>query len=525
MVMLTQCKVQVTIKLCLCVLLMNTAVVLRGQNIIPKPQRQVLMTGSFILNNATQLNVDPAFLSEASFLTGRLLDQTGFQLQQTKGDAKSQKTIVIRKAALNKGKEAYQLTVTPKEIVIEANDAAGIFYGCISLLQLLPVANTSGLSEIPVQAINITDQPRFAWRGLMLDVSRTFMPVAYLKKTLDRMAFYKLNVLHLHMSDDQGWRVPIKALPQLEAKATHFDSSYHEPKEYEGYYTTADISELVKYAESLHVEIVPEIESPGHSHAALFAYPELSCTGNVVPVYPFFSGPSVTNDVFCVGNPGSQQFFKAAIDEVAQAFPSKYLHLGGDEVPREAWQQCPKCQSLVKSAGLKNTSELQGYFMQQLREDVISNKKRPVAWDEILHDNRFLTKDWVIMSWTGSKPGWEAASKGYDVVMTPTSHMYFDYGYDATNSRKLFSFDPLEGCPDSSKVAKHILGIQANFWSHIDRTQSKIDYQLYPRLLALAERAWSDEGNKDYEDFRRRRDYHRDWLQKMTVKYFSGDFN
>jgi hexosaminidase len=385
----------------------------------------------------------------------------------------------------------------------------------------MPFNNTIR-TEVP--AIRLIDAPRFKWRGLMLDLSRTFMPVSYIKKTIDRMAFYKLNVLHLHLTDDQGWRAPVASYPLLTEKASKFDSSYNEPAEFQGHYTQNEVRELVSYAASRHVELVPEIESPGHSHAALFAYPSLLCNFHVSPIKPFRIGEPTEDDVFCVGNPQSLNFFRTVINETAALFPSGYFHLGGDEVPRNYWQACARCQALVQSAKLRSTSELQGYFMQQLHDYVVRTGKRPVAWDEILNDNSSLTKDWVIMSWTGSKPGWEAAAKGYDVVMTPTSHMYFDYDYDAINTKKIFEYDPLNGCPDSSLVSKHILGIQANFWSHIDRTASKIDYQLFPRMLALAERGWSDASNRDYENFRRRRDYHRGWLDRMDVKYFTGDF-
>jgi hexosaminidase len=376
-----------------------------------------------------------------------------------------------------------------------------------------------------VKNVDVADYPRFKWRGLMLDVSRTFMSPDYIKSTIDRMAFYKLNILHLHLTDDQGWRLPSKSYPLLTEKASKFDASYHEPKEFEGHYTSKDISDLVKYASTRNVELVPEIESPGHSHAPLFAYPELLCNYKISPIRPFLNYEPTINDVFCVGNPASLIFFQKVISETAQLFPSGYLHLGGDEVPRNYWQHCAKCQALVRNKNLPNTSALQGYFMQQLHDAAVKAGKRPVAWDEILHDNSFLTKDWIIMSWTGIEPGLAAASNGYDVVMSPTSHMYFDYGYDAINTKKVFEFDPFDGAVKDTTLTKHVLGIQANFWSHIDRTPTKTDYQLFPRLLGVAERAWAAADDKDYVDFRIRYDYHKAWLDTMNVKYYSQDFN
>lgn len=504
-----------------CLLAMMMWLDATARQIIPKPQESYPGTGSFVINTASRIIADSSFLGEASFLAQQLSSINGSRVPVMKQPGVGIHPIILKKSVLNKGPEGYQLSVTPSAVTIEAETPAGAFYGCISLLQLMPFKKAARI-EVPV--VRLVDYPRFKWRGLMLDVSRTFVSAAYIKKTIDRMAFYKLNTLHLHLTDDQGWRSPAKSYPLLAEKASKFDSSYNEPAAFQGRYTENDVKELVKYAAARHIDLVPEIESPGHSHAALFAYPSLLCNYNVSPVTPFRNWEPTINDVFCVSNPQTLKFFRTVINETAALFPSGYFHLGGDEVPRNYWQDCPRCQALVQSARLQNTSELQGYFMQQLHDYVVKTGKRPVAWDEILHDNNFLTKDWVIMSWTGSKPGWDAAAKGYDVVMTPTSHMYFDYGYDATNTKKIFGYDPLDGCPDSSLVSKHILGIQANFWSHIDRTVSKIDYQLFPRALALAERGWSNANDRDYEDFRQRRDYHRGWLDLMNVKYFTGDF-
>ncbi|CAL1519414.1 beta-N-acetylhexosaminidase [Chitinophaga sp. MM2321] len=496
-----------------------------AQQIIPLPQKMTAGKGAFIINAATTIQAPQELESEAGILQQEIQMITGNQLAIEK-KASGKNAIILVKTKEQAPAESYRLDISATGVTISAADHTGIFYGCMSLLQLLPAQDwKSDMAAAPVNipSINVTDFPRFKWRGLMLDLSRTFMSPDYIKRTIRRMAFYKLNVLHLHLTDDQGWRIPINGYPLLAEKATTFDPSFHEPKEFQGYYTVADIQDLNNYAKQMHVDLVPEIESPGHSHAALFAYPDLSCSGNIAPIFPFFSGDGVTRDVFCVGNPGSAKFFRTAITETAAMFPSRYIHLGGDEVPRTEWEQCPKCQALVKSAKLDNTGALQGYFMQQLRDQAVKEGKRPVAWDEILHDNKSLTKDWVIMSWTGSKPGMEAAAKGYDVVMTPTSHMYFDYTYNSINTKKVFEFDPFSGNQDEN-VTRHILGIQANFWSHIDRTQARIDAQLFPRLLALAERAWSSADDKDYEKFNTRKMYHRNWLKYMDVKYYRGDF-
>ena len=500
-----------------------------AQNIIPRPQQVVTKDGTFVINPETRIVVPRELNAEAQLLQQGIADLTGNRLPILSGSHSTPKnSIILRKATLSNGDESYHLAVTPHSVVIEANKGKGFVYGSMTLLQLLPVqefANHAKSKPVPVRAVEITDFPRFKWRGLMLDVSRTFMSPQYLKRTIDRMAFYKLNILHLHLTDDQGWRIPVKSYPLLNQKASMFDASYHEPTEFQGFYIENDVKELVSYAALRNVELVPEIESPGHSHAPLFAYPELLCDYKISPIRPFLNDAPTVNDVFCVGNPASLKFFQSVISETAQLFPSGYLHLGGDEVPRNYWQSCAKCQALVRSQNLPNTSALQGYFMQQLHDFAVKSGKRPVAWDEILHDNNFLTKDWIIMSWTGSKPGLLAAAKGYDVVMTPTSHMYFDYGYDAINTEKIFNFDPFEGAESNQNLSKHILGIQANFWSHIDRTPTKTDYQLFPRLLGLAERAWSASDDNNYAELRLRKNYHRIWLDYMDVKYYTGDFN
>jgi hexosaminidase len=495
-----------------------------SQQIIPLPVHVEQGPGNFIITGNTTITAPAQMASEAKLLQSELQQLTGKKLRISKKASTDAIILSINKNA--GGIDSYSLLVTDKKATITAGTPAGVLYGIVSLLQLLPaneIENKILLKPARIPALSITDSARFKWRGLMLDLSRTFMPPDYIKRTIRRMAFYKLNVLHLHLTDDQGWRIPIKSYPLLVSKASMFDSSFHEPKEFQGYYTEKDIRELHLYAAAMHVQLVPEIESPGHSHAALFAYPSLSCSGDISPIYPLFSGSSISHDVFCAGNPASIDFFKTVITETTELFPSEYIHLGGDEVPRDEWQKCPKCQRLVKSAELESTSALQGYFMKKLGDHAVKKGKRPVAWDEILHDNSFLTKDWVIMSWTGSKPGLNAAAKGFDVVMTPTSHMYFDYTYNDINTKKVFEFDPLDG-NTSDSIARHVLGIQANYWSHIDRTQSRIDSQLYPRLLGLAERAWSSAQNKNYENFRIRKAFHRNWLNYMDVKYFHGDF-
>lgn len=507
--------------LSVCILTTLIQLISHAQNIIPLPHAIKMKSGSFQLNSTTSFNIDPMFEVEAEVLFLHLRKATRFKLPVVTQSGAAN-VIVIKKAIQDIPAEGYHLDIAPGKITITAADKAGAFYACMSLLQLLPanITGNNGKYETTwdIPAMSIQDAPRFKWRGLMLDCSRTFISPEYIVKTIDRLAFYKMNILHLHLTDDQGWRLEIQGRPLLTTKASMFDRQYEEPKEFEGFYSIRDIKEILKYAAARHVTIVPEIESPGHSIAALNSYPALSCLGDVPPIYPYFSGPGITKDVFCVGNQQSAVFFKEVLTEVAAIFPSPYLHLGGDEVPRTNWEKCTKCQQFVKKHQLENTAALQGYFMREIAADVIKKGKRPVAWDEILETEKFISKDWIIMSWRGSKPGLEAARKGFDVVMTPTYPLYFDYDYKENNSKNIFLFDPYSG-EKNEAVRKHVLGIQANFWSHIDRTPSKIDYQLYPRLLALAERAWSSEENTNFENFELRQMYHQQWLKVLQAKY------
>lgn len=495
----------------------------QAQSVIPLPQSIKRQTGAFTLDKKTVIVVGNEFRKEVTDFMHTVARRTGYHLSVEK-ESKSRQIIEIIKAPSDTVDSYYTLDVTQSKITVRAHDAAGVYYAMTTLLQLVPFQERT--SDLPasyaIPAVSITDYPRFKWRGLMLDCSRTFIPSAYIKRTLDRMAFYKMNVLHLHLIDDQGWRLEMKSRPLLTQKSATFPEKYHEPAEFQGFYTQTDIAELLTYAASKHIEIIPEIEGPGHNQAALYAYPNLSCTNDIKPLFPLFHGDIITAEVFCVGNPDVYPFFDDVITETASLFRSPYLHLGGDEVPRNHWKSCPKCQQLVKMGVVKDTEALQGCFMKKIAESVRKAGKRPLAWDEILEDkNNYITSDWVVMSWrdfTGKNPAIEAIKRGHDVVLTPTSHLYFDYPYETIDTKRVFSYSPFADIPDKADQQR-VLGIQANFWSHIDRTQSRIDYQLYPRTLALAERAWSAAENTDFEAFKVRKSAHLSWLNYMEVIY------
>ncbi|SDG59613.1 hexosaminidase [Dyadobacter soli] len=510
-------------KTCVSLILLTVVQLAQAQSIIPLPQSLSKQTGTFLFDKTTTIVVGTEFRNEVNDFISTVAKRSGFRLSIEKGP-KSHHVIELVRDTSGLAEGYYSLNVTPSKISVRAHDPAGAYYAMMTLLQLIQFQEnaTNVPLSYPIQAVSITDYPRFKWRGLMLDCSRTFIPPDYIKRTLDRMAFYKLNVLHLHLIDDQGWRLEMKSRPLLTQKSSTFPEKYHEPSEFQGFYTQKDIAGLLAYAASKHIEIIPEIEGPGHNQAALYAYPNLSCTNNIKPLFPLFHGDIITAEVFCVGNPDVYPFFDDVITETASLFPTKYLHLGGDEVPRTHWAKCPKCQQLVKTGVVKDTEALQGYFMKKIAESVRKAGKRPLAWDEILEDkNGYISSDWVVMSWrdfTGKNPAIEAIRRGHDIVLSPTSHLYFDYPYETTDTKRVFNYSPFADIPDKADQ-QHVLGIQANFWSHIDRTQSRIDYQLYPRTLALAERAWSSAENTDFENFKARKAQHLPWLDYMQVIY------
>ncbi|MGV3604449.1 MAG: beta-N-acetylhexosaminidase [Dyadobacter fermentans] len=494
--------------------------------IIPQPTQFELHSSAapFHFDKEVSIIADPALSPEAKVFSGLLQHITGLTIPvQDKKDTKpSRKTIrlTLQKPLVNN--EGYKIDITGDQVLISGSDAAGAYYGAMSLLQLLSPENGPVSRILP--AARITDKPRFEWRGLMIDCSRTFIDPVYLKKTIDRMSFYKLNKLHLHLSDDQGWRLAIKKYPLLAAKSARFAQNYNEPKEFEGYYSQAQITDLVRYAAQRHVEIIPEIESPGHEIAALNAYPSLSCFGSIPPTFPFFAGPTVTHEIFCAGNDSTYTFFKDVLNEVADVFPSGYVHLGGDEAPKTNWAKCPKCQRKIKAQGLQNEEELQAYFMQEISKP-IQKRKRTIAWDEILEGKP--DKNWIIMAWReDEKPekriSYRAAQEGYDVIVSPTSHLYFDYQYNHVNSKRIYAYEPIPAGA-SDEQARHYLGMQANFWSHIDRTETRIDHQLFPRLLALAERSWSAKTVTDYNLFFQRSQLHASWMTFFDIKYSRED--
>ena len=418
------------------------------------------------------------------------------------------------------GAEGYRLDVTPGGIAIRSAGRAGLFYGIQTLRQLLPEAVEQRTKAVgvawTVPCVAIEDSPRFAWRGAMLDVCRHLLEVKDVEAFIDAMALHKLNSLHFHLTDDQGWRIEIKKYPKLtEAGAWRSESPRRgnrnagDGQRYGGFFTQEQLRGLVAYAAKRHITIVPEIEMPGHGLAALSAYPELGCTGG--PYHPRTRW-GVEPDVFCAGNDQTFRFLEDVLTEVLAIFPSKIIHVGGDECPKDRWNQCPKCKARMEANGLKNAHELQSYFISHFDRWLGAHGRRLLGWDEILEGG--LAPGAAVMSWRGVKGGIEAAKAGHDVVMTPTSHLYLDYAQSKAAGepesigglvtlRTVYGFNPVpaEFTPEQ---AKHVLGAQGNLWSEYLFGFREVQYFAFPRLCALSEVAWSPQAQRDYADFLRR---------------------
>lgn len=418
------------------------------------------------------------------------------------------------------GPEAFHLKIGSDEIVVSANGMAGVRHAVQTLLQLFPISETPGGSvELPL--LEIDDAPRFGWRGLMLDCSRHFMPVAFIKKLLKWLALYKLNVFHWHLVDDQGWRLEIKRFPKLteiggRRKSTLIGHlSTPEPErvydgiEHGGFYTQEEVQEIVAYAADLGIEVVPEIEMPGHSMAALAAYPELSCRGERLPV-PGEWG--IKEEVYCAGNDETIALLEGVLEEVLSLFPGRYIHVGGDECPKARWHECPKCQQRIKENGLKDEEELQSWFIRHFAAFLKARGRDLIGWDEILEGG--LAPGAAVMSWRGDAGAVHAAQAGHHAVMAMTAYTYLDKCETSDPEepvgiggvlpwQQVYGYEPLPASLGADE-APFILGVQGQLWTEYVRDAKEAEYRLFPRLAALAEVAWTQPGNKDEASFRER---------------------
>ncbi|MEO7927019.1 MAG: beta-N-acetylhexosaminidase [Saprospiraceae bacterium] len=434
-------------------------------------------------------------------------------------------------------KEAYNLKISNTGILISAGSELGVFYAFQTLRQIMRldvVPDSDGSHRhwsIPL--VDIYDEPRFSYRGMHLDVSRHFMPVEFVKKYIDLLAYYKMNYFHWHLTDDQGWRIQIKKYPRLQQVGAYRDSTLvgkyddrpvkFDGKRYGGFYTQEEIKDVVAYAADRAVTIVPEIEMPGHSLAALAAYPDLACTHGPFSVATTWG---VFDDVYCPTD-STFTFLENVLEEVLALFPSQYIHIGGDECPKESWKKSDFCQSLMKKEGFKNENELQSYFVKRIEKYLNAKGKTIIGWDEILEGG--IAPNATIMSWRGVQGGIDAAKAGHDVIMTPGDYCYFDHyqGDRATEPLAIGGFTPLEKVYSFEPVpaeltlaeTKHILGAQGNVWTEYIDTPEKVEYMAYPRAIALAEVLWTPPAKKNWTEFSTRLARHSDRLDGMGVKY------
>lgn len=489
--------------------------------VVPMPQQVTLLQGEpFVLNREVQILAADGLQREAEFLQLYLKEQTGLLLSINQKREKQVNYIELAVSSKVQEKEGYVFSVNKNSILITGGSAAGVFYGIQTFRKALADEEQTKGGSVLLPAVNIVDAPRFTWRGIHLDCSRHFFPVSFVKKYIDLLAMHNMNVFHWHLTDDQGWRIEIKKWPKLIEVGSHrtgtiigTNSDIDDETPYGGYYTQEEAREIVEYAKERHITVVPEIDMPGHMLAALASYPELGCTGGPYQVGHYWG---VYKDVLCVGNEKVYQFVEDVLTEIMDIFPSEVIHIGGDETPTEKWEHCAKCQALPLG---DNT--LQGYFTQRVFDFLTAHHRRALGWDELLENK--APQDAMIMSWRGTEPGAQAAEKGHDVVMSPTTHCYFDYQqvedvlFEPSRCggfipvEKVYSLDP---APDSLSVAarRHILGVQANLWSEYMTTESIVEYQALPRMSALAEVQWTLPSHKDYEDFVKR-------LTHLTMLY------
>ncbi|MEY3399153.1 MAG: hypothetical protein RL220_1747, partial [Bacteroidota bacterium] len=408
--------------------------------------------------------------------------------------------------------ENYKMVINQDIILIQAPSEAGGFYALQTLRQLMPVQSETGKQNLPIRIPSafIDDRPAFSHRGMLLDCCRHFMDKEFVKRYIDLLAMHKMNVLHWHLTEDQGWRIEIKQYPELTnvgAWRTEKDGT-----RYGGFYTQDDIREIVRYAAERHITIIPEIEMPGHSVAAIASYPYLSCTGENIPVENEWG---VFKDIYCAGKESTFEFIENVLDEVCELFPSQYIHIGGDESPRVRWENCEHCQKRMKEHKLKDEADLHAYFNERIGKYLASKGRILIGWDEILEGG--IPANGVIQSWQGEKGAIDAVRLNHYAIMSPTSHCYFDYPLESTDLREVYSFDPVPAAIADDRI-NMILGAECNMWTE-HAPQELVDNRMFPRMLAFSEVVWRYPATRDYNSFYQRVNGHLDRLDKLGVKY------
>jgi hexosaminidase len=498
-------------------------------HLIPEPVSVNETPGTFILDAGTVIHAESSDLAEtATWFGGQV------HLEVARRGKKQILLQLLKQADTTLGKEGYTLSVKPQGVVLRANTPAGIFYGLQTLLQLIPV----GGRDLP--CAEITDYPRFGWRGLMLDVSRHFFTKTEVERYIDEMARYKFNTFHWHLSDDNGWRIEIKSLPELTAKGawrvsrtgrwgTFLPPLADEPADDGGFYTQEDIKEILAYAKARFITVLPEIDVPAHSLSLIAAYPNLSCTQLQYPVNPGSRGPERQDNVLCVGNDSVYIVLQKIFTEIAALFPNPYIHIGGDEAYKGFWAQCPKCRRLMEQEHLSNVDELQSYFVKRMEKMLNGLGKKLIGWDEILEGG--LAPSATVMSWRGMAGGITAARMGHEVVMTPWDYCYLDLyqgdpaveppTYGLCRLKDCYTYDPV---PDSVDP-KLIIGGQGNLWTESVPNFRHAEYMTWPRALALAEVYWSPKAQRNWDDFTQRMEADLPRLDAAGIKYARSAFD
>lgn len=506
----------------------NKQIVIEPQ-IIPAPNNLNITAGEFYLSSNTNLIYDAELEPAVAYWESLFTPVFGLNT----GKANTMRFLLDKSI---KNPEAYILDVNTEEITIKASSPKGVFYAVQSLIQLLPpefIKDGFKSEGINIQTLKIEDNPVFSYRGMHLDVSRHMYPVEFIKKYIDALAMLKMNTFHWHLTDDQGWRIEIKKYPKLQEVAAyrketligHYSNQPHQfdGKKYGGYYTQEEVKDIVAYAQKRFITVIPEIEMPGHSQAAIAAYPELGCSGEQVEVATKWG---VFEDIYCPKEE-TFKFLENVLDEVVALFPSEYIHIGGDEAPKTQWKNSSESQALIKSEGLKDEHELQNYFITRMEKYLNSKGKQIIGWDEILEGG--LAPNATVMSWRGTNGAVEAAKSGHNVVMTTTSHCYFDY-YQSDNDdeptaiggylplEKVYGFNPI---PEelNSEETKYILGAQGNIWTEYMPTTEQVEYMAFPRILAMSEVVWTNAENKNYEDFVSRVENFHKRLDVLDINY------
>ena len=501
-------------------------------DVIPQPQEIVLArdTTPFIIDRSTTI-VYPATNEKmhrtADFLATFIKEMTGTEVRVSDKE-KSSNAIILAVDSTMGHPEGYKLQITPEKVLLTGGSEAGVFYGTQTIHKALPILK-DGKVAAALPAGTVTDFPRFRYRGFMIDVGRHFFPVSYLKQMIDLMALHNINYFHWHLTEDQGWRIEIKKYPKLTEIGSKRDSTIidwetkkFDGKPHSGFYTQDEAREIVRYAADRFITVVPEIDLPGHTTAALASYPELGCTGGPYKVLCSFG---VFPDVLCAGNDQTLQFTKDVLDEIMDIFPSEYIHIGGDECPKSRWEKCPKCQAKIKELGIKalpkhsKENQLQTYFMSELEKEINAHGRRMLGWDEVLEGG--LTPNSTIMSWRGIQGGIEAARQHHDVIMTPIQRLYFSNprinkmtGFEWMN--RVYNFEPVPvELTDAEK--KFVIGTQGCIWTEWTADSTKMEWQILPRMAALSEIQWTLPEHKNFERFMER-------LPEMLKIYSSLDY-